>query len=257
MEQLKNKIAFITGATSGIGRACAEEFAKDGASLILSARRLNQLNEFSESLKNKYGTKVYTFKLDVRNLNEVENSISALPEEWKAIDILINNAGLARGLDKIYEGNISDWEEMIDTNVKGLLYVTRQVLPLMVERLEGHIVNIGSTAGHEVYPKGNVYCASKFAVNALTQGIRIDTIDKNIRVTTVDPGMVLTNFSNVRFSGDAERANKVYEGVKPLTAEDIASIVLFCVTRPPHVNISEIIITPTQQASVAYIHREI
>ncbi len=256
MNQLKNKIAFITGASSGIGKACAEEFAKEGASLILSARRRNQLSEFSESLKKKYGIEVLSFKLDVRNLDEVNKSVSSLPDVWKKIDILVNNAGLAKGYDKIYEGKTSDWEEMIDTNVKGLLFVTRQILPLMVERMEGHIINIGSTAGHEVYPNGNVYCATKFAVNALTQGIRIDTIDKNIRVTTIDPGMVLTEFSNVRFSGNTERANKVYEGVKPLSAEDIASAVLFCVTRPPHVNISEIILTPTQQASVAYVHRK-
>ncbi len=256
MNQLKNKIVFITGASSGIGKACAEEFAKEGASLILSARRINQLSEFSESLKKKYNVKVLSLKLDVRNLDEVKKTVSSLPEEWKKIDILLNNAGLARGLDKLYEGKTSDWEEMIDTNVKGLLFVTRQILPLMVDRMEGHIINIGSTAGHEVYPSGNVYCATKFAVKALTQGIRIDTVDKNIRVTTVDPGMVLTEFSNVRFSGDTNRAAKVYEGIKPLSAEDIADAVLFCATRPPHVNISEVILTPTQQASVAYVHRK-
>jgi len=256
MQLLKNKIAFITGASSGIGKACAEEFAKEGASLILSARRNEQLHEFSESLKKQYKVKVHILKLDVRNLDEVKKSISSLSDEWQNIDILVNNAGLARGLDKIYEGKIADWEEMIDTNIKGLLYVTRQILPKMVERLEGHIVNIGSTAGHEVYPNGNVYCATKFAVNALTQAIRVDTVDKNIRVTTVDPGMVLTEFSNIRFSGDAERAKKVYEGIKPLSADDIASTVLFCITRPSHVNISEVILTPTQQASVAYLHRK-
>lgn len=256
MSQLKNKIAFITGASSGIGKACAEEFAKEGASLILTARRINQLTEFSGLLKKKYNVKVLSLKLDVRNLDEVKKSVSSLPDEWKKIDILLNNAGLARGFDKIYEGKTSDWEEMIDTNIKGLLFVTRQILPLMVERMEGHIINVGSTAGHEVYPNGNVYCATKFAVKALTQGIRIDTVDKNIRVTTIDPGMVLTEFSNVRFSGDTERAAKVYEGIKPLSAEDIASTVLFCVTRPSHINISEVILTPTQQASVAYVSRK-
>ncbi|MCL5030997.1 MAG: SDR family NAD(P)-dependent oxidoreductase [Bacteroidetes bacterium] len=256
MGALTNKIVFITGATSGIGKACAEEFAKEGANLILSARRIDKLNEISESLKNKYGIKTYSFKLDVRNAEEVRRTISSLPEEWRKIDILINNAGLARGYSKIVDGEISHWEEMIDTNVKGLLYVTRQILPLMVERKSGHVINIGSTAGHEVYPNGNVYCATKFAVNALTQAIRMETIDKNIRVTTVDPGMVLTNFSNVRFSGDTERANKIYEGVKPLTAEDVARTILFCATQPEHVNISEIILTPIQQASVAYIHRK-
>ena len=256
MSQLKNKIAFITGASSGIGKACAEEFAKEGASLILTARRINQLTEFASLLKKKYNVKVLSLKLDVRNLEEVKKTVSSLPEEWKKIDILLNNAGLARGFDKIYEGKTSDWEEMIDTNIKGLLFITRQILPLMVDRMEGQIINIGSTAGHEVYPNGNVYCATKFAVKALTQGIRIDTVDKNIRVTTIDPGMVLTEFSNVRFSGDTERAAKVYEGIKPLSAEDIASTVLFCVTRPSHINISEVILTPTQQASVAYVSRK-
>ncbi len=256
MEKLKNKIVFITGASSGIGKACAEKFAEEGADLILSARRVDLLNEIYEPLKNKYGRNIYSFKLDVRNPSEVEKAVGALPDEWKKIDILINNAGLAKGYSKIYEGKISDWEEMIDTNVKGLLYVTRQILPLMIERMSGHVINIGSTAGHEVYPNGNVYCATKFAVNALTQAIRMETIDKNIRVSTVDPGMVITDFSNIRFSGDTERAKKVYEGVKALTAGDIANTVLFCAALPEHINISEIIITPTQQASVAYIHRK-
>ena len=256
MGVLTNKIVFITGATSGIGKACAEEFAKEGANLILSARRINKLNEISELLKKEFGIKVYSFKLDVRNSGEVKKTISSLPEEWKNIDILVNNAGLARGYSKIADGEISDWEEMIDTNVKGLLYVTRQILPIMVERMGGHVINLGSTAGHEVYPNGNVYCATKFAVNALTQAIRMETIDKNIKVTTVDPGMVLTNFSNVRFSGDIERANKIYEGVKPLTAGDVARTILFCATQPEHVNISEIILTPIQQASVAYVYRK-
>ena len=256
MGLLSNKIAFITGASSGIGKACAEEFAKEGANLILSARRIEQLNKFAESLKENYKVKVYSFKLDVRNLNEVEEAVSSLPKEWKKIDILLNNAGLARGFDKIYEGNITQWEEMIDTNIKGLLYVTRQILPLMVKQMKGHVINIGSTAGHEVYMHGNVYCASKFAVTALTQAIRIDTLDKNIRVSTVDPGLVETEFSKVRFSGDAERAQKVYEGIIPLTAEDVANVVLFCATRPDHVNISEVILTPTAQASTTYIHRQ-
>jgi len=256
MQLLKNKIVFITGASSGIGKACAKEFAKEGASLILSARRNEQLRKFSESLNKQYKVNVHILKLDVRNLDEVKKSIASLSDKWQKIDILVNNAGLARGFDKLYEGKIADWEEMIDTNIKGLLYVTRQILPKMVERLEGHIVNIGSTAGHEVYPNGNVYCATKFAVNALTQAIRVDTVDKNIRVTSVDPGMVLTEFSYVRFSGDAERAKKVYEGIMPLSADDIASTVLFCITRPSHVNISEVILTPTQQASVAYLHRK-
>ncbi len=256
MGLLSEKTTFITGATSGIGKACAEEFAKEGSNLILSARRIEKLNEFAGLLKKHFGIKVYPVKLDVKNYNDVKNTISLLPEEWKKIDILINNAGLARGFTKIYEGNVEHWEEMIDTNIKGLLYVTRQILPLMVARLHGHVINIGSTAGHDVYLNGNVYCATKFAVKALTQAIRIDTLDKNIRVTAVDPGMVLTNFSNIRFSGDSAKADQVYEGVKPLSAEDIASTVLFCVTRPEHVNISEIIVTPIQQASSAYLNRK-
>ncbi|MDR3626932.1 MAG: SDR family NAD(P)-dependent oxidoreductase [Ignavibacteriaceae bacterium] len=255
MGLLSNKTAFITGATSGIGKACAEEFAKEGADLILSARRIEKLNEFAEILKKDFGIKVFSFKLDVRNYQDVKNSISSLPGEWKKIDILINNAGLARGLSKIYEGDVENWEEMIDTNIKGLLYVSRQILPLMIERQQGHVVNIGSTAGHYVYPNGNVYCATKHAVNALTQAIRIDTVDKNIHVTSVDPGMVHTNFSNVRYSGDTAKAEEVYKGIEPLTAEDIANTVLFCVTRPKHVNINEIIITPLQQASPAYVNR--
>ena len=256
MGLLSNKTAFITGATSGIGKACAEEFAREGANLVLSARRIEKLNEFAELLKKNFGIKVYSFQLDVRNYADVKKNVASLPEEWKKIDILINNAGLARGFSKIYEGDVEQWEEMIDTNIKGLLYITRQILPLMVERMQGHVINIGSTAGHDVYPNGNVYCATKFAVNALTQAIRIDALDKNIRVTAVDPGMVLTNFSNVRFSGDTAKADQVYEGVKPLTAEDIANTVLFCVTRPEHVNISEIIVTPIQQASPAYLYRK-
>ena len=256
MGLLSNKTAFITGATSGIGQACAEEFARERANLILSARRIEKLNEFSALLVKKYGIKVYSFQLDVRNYDEVKSTTLNLPEEWKKIDILINNAGLARGFSKIYEGDVEQWEEMIDTNIKGLLYVTRQILPLMVEQMHGHIINIGSTAGHDVYMNGNVYCATKFAEKALSQAIRIDTLDKNIRVTSVDPGMVLTNFSNIRFSGDTEKADKVYEGVQPLTAEDIANTVLFCVTRPEHVNISEIIVTPIQQASPAYLNRK-
>ncbi|MGA7722366.1 MAG: SDR family NAD(P)-dependent oxidoreductase [Ignavibacteriaceae bacterium] len=256
MGSLSGKTAFITGASSGIGKACAEEFAKEGANLILSARRIEILDKFAELLQKTFGINVYSFQLDVRNYTDVKKTIALIPENWKKIDILVNNAGLARGFSKIYEGDIEQWEEMIDTNIKGLLYVTRQILPLMVERQSGHVINIGSTAGHDVYSNGNVYCATKFAVNALTQAIRIDVLDKNIRVSTVDPGMVYTNFSNIRFSGDNAKAEQVYEGVKPLSAEDIAGTVLFCVTRPAHVNISEIIVTPIQQASPAYIHRK-
>jgi NADP-dependent 3-hydroxy acid dehydrogenase YdfG len=253
---LKDKTVLITGASSGIGKACAFEFAKAGARLILISRRIEKLNEFTPELKKLSSSEVLNIKLDVRKNDEVEKVISELPENWKQIDILLNNAGLARGLSKIQEGNIKDWEEMIDTNVKGLLYMTRQIAPMMTSRGKGHIINIGSIAGHEVYQMGNVYCATKFAVKALTKGMRIDLLDKNIRVTTIDPGMVETEFSIVRFSGDAERAKKVYEGVKPLSPDDVAESVLYCATRPAHVNINELIIMPTIQASTTHIIRE-
>ncbi len=256
MDLLSNKVVYITGASSGIGMACAEAFAAERAKIIISARRIEKLNTAAESIKKKYNAKVFAFKQDVRNNAEVEKSIDALPAEWKNIDILINNAGLAKGFNKLYEGDIDDWETMIDTNIKGLLYVTRKILPSMIKKEQGHIINIGSTAGHFAYANGNVYCATKFAVNALTQAIRLDTYDKNIKVSTVDPGMVYTEFSSVRFSGDEERAKKVYEGMQPLTPEDVAQAVLFCATRPQHVNINEIILTPTAQASATMVHRK-
>ncbi len=255
MGLLSDKIVFITGASSGIGKSCAFEFAKEGASLILAARRSKRLTELEDSLKGKFGVKIYSFELDVRDKEKVNDSISSFPDEFKNVDILINNAGLARGFSKLYEGEIEHWEEMIDTNVKGLLYVTRFILPKMVERKSGHIINVGSIAGHEAYANGNVYCATKFAVKALTQSIRLDIFDKNIRVSEVDPGMVLTEFSDVRFSGDKDKAKRVYEGLTPLSPEDIASAILFCATRPLHVNINEIILTPTAQASATQVHR--
>jgi len=256
MKKLKDKIVFITGASSGIGKASAESFAVEGAKLILTARRENLLKEFAAELKQKYKTEVIVFKLDVKNKNEVQQLINNLPEEWKNIDILLNNAGLAKGLNKIYEDDIDNWEDMINTNLKGLLYVTRAIVPGMAERKSGHVINIGSTAGHEAYPKGHVYCATKHAVNAITKALRMDVVDKNIRVSTVDPGAVETNFSNVRFSGDKEKAKNVYKGLTPLTAEDVAEAVLFCATRPPHANIAEIILMPTQQASALVFHRK-
>jgi len=250
-----NKTIFITGASSGIGKACAEAFAKEGANLLLSARREERLNELANTLKKNYSIKVKTILLDVRDKKRVEKVLSSLPRQWKDIDVLINNAGLARGFDKIQEGSTEDWDEMIDTNIKGLLFVTRQVLPNMISRECGHIINIGSTAGHEVYVKGNVYCATKFAVKALTQSIRIDVLDKNIKVTSVDPGMVETEFSLVRFNGDSEKAKTVYNGLVPLSAKDVAAAVVFCASRPPHVNINEIIITPVAQASSTQVYR--
>lgn len=256
MKNLENKTVFITGASAGIGKACATAFAEAGANLLLAARRIERLNDLAEVLTDKYGIKVKPIKLDVRNHNEVKNTLSSLDDEWKNIDILINNAGLAKGFNKIYEGEIDDWEEMIDTNIKGLLYVTRQVLPKMVEQQRGHIINIGSVAGHETYPLGNVYSATKFAVDALTKSIRMDVLDKNIKVSTVDPGLVETEFSVVRFSGNEEKASDVYKGIVPLTGEDIADAVLFCATRAEHVNINEIILTPLAQASPTMVHRK-
>ena len=256
MKGLKNKIVFITGASSGIGRACAEEFAKAGSNLILCARRIERLIELKKSLVKKYKVKILVAQLDVRKLHDVKKIISSLPAQWKQIDILLNNAGLARGLNKVHEADIKHWEEMIDTNIKGLLYVTRTILPLMIERKHGHVINIGSTAGHEIYPMGNVYCATKYAVKALSQSIRVDVLDKNIKVTSVDPGMVLTEFAKVRFDGDNNRANKVYEGVTPLSPKDIAEAVVFAASRPANVNINEIILTPICQASSTQIFRK-
>jgi len=257
MSRLKNKIVLITGASSGIGKACAEAFAREGADLILTARRLQLIDKLSQSLEKKFKIKILIAKLDVRNKEEVQDLISSLSKEWRKIDILLNNAGLARGLSTIDEGKYNDWDEMIDTNVKGLLYVSREILPLMVKRKKGHIINIGSIAGHSVYPKGNVYNASKFAVGAITRGMRLDLYEKDIRISTVDPGMVETEFSIVRFRGDKEKANKIYEGLKPLSAADIADAVLYCATRPQHVNIDELIITPTAQASAIHVKRNL
>ena len=256
MINLSNKIVLITGASAGIGKACAEAFAKEGASLILTARRIAKLNKISASLKKKYGIKVFTTQLDVRDKDAVKSMVFSLPGEWKKIDILINNAGLARGLSDIDEGSYDDWDEMIDTNIKGLLYVSREIIPLMVKRKKGHVINIGSIAGHQVYPKGNVYNATKFAVNALSKTMRLDLYQKDVRVSTVDPGMVKTEFSLVRFRGDNERAKKVYEGLFPLNPEDIADAVIYCATRPLHVNIDEIIIMPAIQASPMHIKRK-
>ena len=255
MNNIKDKLVFITGASSGIGKACAESFANAGAKLLLAARRIDRLKKFAEELRIKYQADVKEIKLDVRNYEEVKESLTKLDEEWKKIDILINNAGLSRGLDKIYEGKPENWDEMIDTNIKGLLYVTRIVLPGMVERNNGHIINIGSLAGHDVYPGGNVYGSTKFAVNGLTKSFRLDVFGKNIRVSTVDPGLVETEFSIVRYSGDEEKAKNTYKGMTPLVAEDIAEAVFFCASRPAHVNINEIIMTPVAQVSITNVHR--
>ncbi len=253
---LNNQIVFITGASSGIGRATAEAFAAQGAKLLLCARRLERLRELEKHLKaSNPSVQIHIFSLDVRNRAAVHRAIEGLPAEWKHIDILVNNAGLSRGLDKLQEGSLDDWDEMIDTDVKGLLYVTRDVVPGMIERGRGHIINIGSIAGHEVYPKGNVYCASKHAVDAITKGLRLDLVDTPLRVTTIDPGLVETEFSEVRFHGDKDRAKQVYKGLEPLHAEDIAETIVWCANRPPHVQIGEVIIFPTSQASAVTVHR--
>jgi NADP-dependent 3-hydroxy acid dehydrogenase YdfG len=256
MNNLENKIIFITGSSSGIGKACATEFAKLKAKLVLAARRKDRLESLAKELSTEYGIEVQTLELDVRNFDEVKNKFEHLNSEWKQVDVLVNNAGLAKGLDKFYEGKLSDWDEMIDTNIKGLLNVSRVVAPQMIERQSGHIINIGSTAGHEVYTYGNVYSATKFAVNALSQSFRLDVLDKGIKVSSVDPGMVYTEFGKVRFSGNVERADNVYKGIAPLSPTDVAEAVVFCATRPANVNINEIILTPIQQASSTQVFRK-
>ncbi|HEX2695985.1 MAG TPA: SDR family oxidoreductase [Acidobacteriota bacterium] len=256
MYSLKEKIVFITGASAGIGQACAGAFADLGARLLLAARRVERLEKLAADLKAAFGTESHVFALDVRNRKAVGKTVADLPVEWKDIEVLVNNAGLSRGLDKLQEGKLDDWEEMIDTNVKGLLYVSRAVLPGMVERGRGHVINIGSIAGREVYPGGNVYCATKFAVNALTKGMRLDLNGTGVRVTTVDPGLTETEFSAVRFHGDAERAGKVYQGYAPLAPQDIADAVVYCATRPLHVDVAEMLVLPTAQASTTLVHKK-
>lgn len=255
MEKLNNKIVFITGATSGIGESCAYTFAAEGCNLILCARRYELLKEIEADLINKFNIKVYSFKLDVRNHKDVIKSIADIPDEWRKIDILINNAGLGRNFSPLFMDNTDGWEEMIDTNVKGLLYITKEIIPLMIKHGSGHIINLGSIAGHEAYPNGAVYCGTKFAVSAITKSIRAELVDKNIRVSTVDPGAVETNFSNIRFYGDKAKAKNVYKGIDPLTGDDIAEAILFCATRPARVNINEMIIMPSVQASSSVIYR--
>jgi serine 3-dehydrogenase len=253
--KLQGKIVLVTGASSGIGAACAAAFAADGCRLVLVARRRDRLEELANELRREAGVEILVGSVDVRDRSTVEAWLSALPKRFRAPDILVNNAGLARGLAPLHEGEIDDWDEMIDTNLKGLLYVTRAVLPGMVERGAGHVINIGSIAGHETYPLGNVYCATKHAVAALTRGLSIDTLGTGVRVSAVDPGMVETEFSMVRFHGDRERADSVYEGLEPLTARDVADAVLFCATRPPHANVREMILMPTAQAAAVHVHR--
>jgi len=252
---LTNRCVLVTGASSGIGRACAETFAAHGCRLLLAARRKDRLDALASSLSEQFGVEIQTKALDVRDRGAVGSWVDGLSEKWRDIDILVNNAGLSRGMEPLHEGDVTDWEEMIDTNVKGLLYVTRAVLPGMVDRGHGHVINIGSIAGHEVYPGGNVYCATKHAVTALNRGLAIDTLGTGVRVSSVDPGMVETEFSLVRFHGDAERASGVYDGLDPLTPDDVAEAILFCATRPRNANVRELILTAGAQASAVHTHR--
>jgi hypothetical protein len=250
-----NKIAFITGATSGIGYATANILAKNKFDLIITGRRNDRLLEFKSELESLGNVKVLTICFDVRIRKQVVKAISELPTEWKNIDVLVNNAGLASGFGHIQDGDIEDWEKMIDTNIKGLLYITKEVLPIMVSRNSGHIVNISSIAGHEVYENGNVYCATKHAVVALTKAMRVDLLKNNIKVTSISPGMVETEFSIVRFHGDKPLAKKFYEGLIPLSGDDVAEAILFVLSRPAHVCINEMLIMPTAQAAATSVNR--
>ncbi len=254
MISVQDRIVLITGASSGIGEACARVFAQAGAKLILAARRKERLEQLADELS-KDGSSVYVLALDVCDRTHVESTLSKLPEPWSAIDILINNAGLSRGLNKFQEGDFQDWEEMIDTNIKGLLYLTRCIVPGMISRGRGHIINLGSTAGHQTYPNGNVYCATKAAVRVISEGLKQDLLGTPVRVSSVDPGLVETEFSQVRFRGDSDRAKQVYQGLTPLTPADVADVILFCATRPLHVNISEVLLMPTDQAGSMLFNR--
>jgi 3-hydroxy acid dehydrogenase / malonic semialdehyde reductase len=252
---IMNRIILVTGATAGFGRAIAEKFASGGWDVIITGRRKERLDDLEKNLLAS-GNRVLSLNFDVRSLAEVEKALGDLPPEWQDIDVLVNNAGLASGLSHIDEGDIDDWEKMIDTNVKGLLYVTRVVAPLMVRRKSGHIINMGSIAGIEAYENGNVYCATKAAVGSLSRTMRIDLLKHNIKVTNIAPGMADTEFSVVRFRGNEEKAREVYKGIEALTGEDIADVVFYCATLPAHVCINELVITPTQQAGVNHNFRK-
>jgi NADP-dependent 3-hydroxy acid dehydrogenase YdfG len=250
-----SKTVFITGASSGIGYACAEAFARRGYRLILTARRKDRLEEISQHLKKNHGAEVLDLVFDVRDRNAVFAAVASIPEGFADVDILINNAGLALGLSDWHNGDLDDWEQMIDTNIKGLLYVSKALIPVMIGRNSGHIINIGSIAGRETYPKGNVYCATKHAVASLTKAMRIELVSHSIKVTQVSPGATETEFSKVRFKGDENRAKDVYKGYQPLTAEDIAKCVEFCTELPAHVNIDDMLVMPTAQAAAGIIHK--
>ena len=249
------KTVLITGATSGIGKATAYHFAQHGYRLMLTGRRDERLDAIKENLETAYQAEVLTLCFDVRNQELVNQILGELPDEWQTIDVLVNNAGLARGFDLFEDALFSDWEEMIDTNVKGLLYISRAVLPYMLKAGKGHIINVGSTAAKEVYPKGHVYCASKHAVDALTIGMRQDLVTKNIKVSAVHPGFVETEFSLVRFHGDEEKAKNVYNGFEPLTGKDVAEVIYFMASAPDHVNVADVVLLPKAQASAGVVYR--
>ncbi len=249
----RKKIIFITGATAGFGKAIAFKFAQYGYDLIITGRREERLRKIEKEIMDEYGSKVISLVFDVRDKQAVADQINALPHDMKSVDVLVNNAGLAAGLSAIQDGKTEDWDLMIDTNVKGLLYVSHQIIPMMIAKKSGHIINIGSIAGKEAYMRGNVYCATKFAVDALTKSMRIDLLEHGIKVTSISPGAAETEFSIVRFKGDADRAKLAYEGYEPLHAEDIADIAFFAATRPPHVVLNDIVVTPLAQANTSYI----
>ena len=251
------KTILITGASSGIGEGCARKFASQGARLILNSRSTDKLTALAEELKEKYDAECYVMPFDVCDRESAAAALNALPQEWKSIDVLVNNAGLAIGVDKEYEGNLDEWDVVIDTNVKALLSMTRLVVPGMVERGRGHIINIGSIAGDAAYPGGSVYCATKAAVKALSDGLRIDLVDTPLRVTNIKPGLVETNFSVVRFRGDKERADNVYRGIKPLTGDDIAEVAYFAASAPEHMQVAEILVMPTYQATGSIVSKNL
>ena len=253
---LNKKTVLITGASSGIGAACAHAFAKAGANIILTARRLERLEKLGNELKEQYQIKYYCGECDIRDAKDVSMLIQNLPKNFNSIDILVNNAGVACGLSKLHDASFDDIDTMIDTNLKGLLYASREVIPAMVARNSGHVINIGSIAGHEPYPNGAIYCATKAAVKQLTKALKMDLLGTQVRVSSVDPGMVETEFSVHRLGGDSARAKKVYENMTPLSPDDIADAVLYCATRPPHVNVSEMIVLATDQSSATMVHRK-
>ena len=252
-----NKTILITGASSGIGEGCARKFASQGARLILNSRSADKLTALAEELKETYDAECYVMPFDVCNRDSAAAALNALPQEWKSIDVLVNNAGLAIGVDKEYEGNLDEWDVVIDTNVKALLSMTRLVVPGMVERGRGHIINIGSIAGDAAYPGGSVYCATKAAVKALSDGLRIDLVDTPLRVTNIKPGLVETNFSVVRFRGDKQKADNVYRGIKPLNGDDIAEVVYFAASAPEHMQVAEILVMPTYQATGTIVSKNL